>query len=241
LENCIKAGYLASPSGLEGNPLKALISQWTLIKEFENNITQIVLYQPPEQPAKTEETTVTKKKEQQELFRAYVDFLYQYRTTSTYLLQSITKGARYAFSYDKIKLYDPSHQEQLERKITFTQRELQKFGHFPSLTTYPSDHPFTVLISYYAKEQKAILLQREPPARDSTFLPKLYFETACQRTLDDTLLRYETIIRKLLDSDFNEENHPALYQIAINQQQAYKHKIGQENKPDSLSSLLQKT
>jgi len=106
-----------------------------LIKEFENNITQIVLYHPPEQPAKTEETTVTKKKEQQELFRAYVDFLYQYRTTSTYLLQSITKGARYAFSYDKIKFYDPSHQEQLERKITFTQRELQKVWTFPK-----SDH-----------------------------------------------------------------------------------------------------
>jgi hypothetical protein len=51
---------------LEGIPPKALISQWTLIKEFENNIIQIVLYQPPEQPAKTEETTVTKKKEQQE-------------------------------------------------------------------------------------------------------------------------------------------------------------------------------
>jgi len=90
------------------------------------------------------------------------------------------------------------------------------------------------------KEQEAILLQREPPARDSTFLPNLYFEKACQRTLDVTLFRYETIIRKLLDSEFNEENYPSFYQIAINQQQAYKNKIGQENKPDNLSSLLER-
>jgi hypothetical protein len=70
--------------------------------------------------------------------------------------------------------------------------------------------------------------QKEPPAGDSTFLPKLYFKKACQRTLDNTLFRYETIIYFLQDSDFNEENQLALYQIAINQQQAYKHKIEQE-------------
>ncbi len=173
------------------------------------------------------------------MFLAYIDFLYQYRTTNTDLLQSITKGARYAFSKDKIKFYDLSHQEQLERAITFTQQELQKFGDFPSLTQHPSDHPFALLISFYVKEQKILLLQREPPARDSTFLPKLYFKKARQRTLDDTLFRYETIIKTLLDSDFNEESNPALYQIAINQQQAYKDKVEQENKPDNLPSLLE--
>ena len=59
------------------------------------------------------------------------------------------------------------------------------------------------LISYYVKEQKTLLLQRDPPARDSTFLPKLYFEKARQCTLDDTLFWYETIIKTLLDTDFN--------------------------------------
>jgi len=82
--------------------------------------------------------------------------------------------------------------------------------------------------------------QKEPPAGDSTFLPKLYFKKACQRTLDNTLFRYETIIYFLQDSDFNEENQLALYQIAINQQQTYKHKIEQENKPDNLPSLLER-
>jgi hypothetical protein len=148
LENRIKAGCLANPSGLAREPLKALISQWTLIKEFGNNITQTILYQPPEQPAQTEGTTATKKTKQQVLFWAYINFLYQYRTTSTDLLQSITKGARCAFSKDKIKFYDLSHQERLERSVTFSQQDLQKFGHFPSLTKYPSDHPFALLISY---------------------------------------------------------------------------------------------
>jgi hypothetical protein len=124
--------------------------------------------------------------------------------------------------------------------ITLSQQDLQRFGHFPSLTKYPSDHPFALLISYYVKEQKTLLLQREPPARDSTFLLKLYFKKARQRTLDDTLFRYETIIKTLLNSDFNEESNPALYQIAINQQQAYKDKIEQENKPDNLPSLLER-
>jgi hypothetical protein len=55
--------------------------------------------------------------------------------------------------------------------------------------------------------------------KTSTFLPKLYFKKARQRTLDDTLFRYETIIKTLLDTNFNEESNPALYQIAINQQQ----------------------
>jgi hypothetical protein len=66
LENRIKAGCIANSSGLEGGSLKALISQWTLIKEFENSITQIVLYQPPEQPASTEGLAATKKTKQQE-------------------------------------------------------------------------------------------------------------------------------------------------------------------------------
>jgi hypothetical protein len=84
------------------------------------------------------------------------------------------------------------------------------------------------------KEQKTLLLQRDPPARDSTLLPKLYFKKARQRTLDDTFFRYETIIKTLLDTDFDEESNPALYQIAINQQQAYKDKVEQENKPGNL-------
>jgi hypothetical protein len=100
--------------------------------------------------------------------------------------------------------------------ITLSQQDLQKFGHFPSLTKHPSDHPFALLISYYVKEQKILPLQREPPARDSTFLPKLYFGKARQRILDDTLFRYETIIKTLLNLDFNEESNPALYQITIN-------------------------
>jgi hypothetical protein len=65
LENRIKVGRFANSSGLEGGPLKALISQWTLMKEFENSITQIVLYQPPEQPASTERLAATKKTKQQ--------------------------------------------------------------------------------------------------------------------------------------------------------------------------------
>jgi len=85
------------------------------------------------------------------------------------------------------------------------QQELQKYGHFPSLTIYPSDHPFALLISYYLKEQRALNLQRHPPSRDSTFLPKLYFEKARQRTLDETLFRYETVIRTLLDSGKGDE------------------------------------
>jgi len=84
------------------------------------------------------------------------------------------------------------------------------------------------------KEQKTLLLQRDPPARDYTFLPKPYFKKARQCTLDDTLFRYETIIKTLLDTDFDEESNPALYQIAINQQQAYKDKVEQENKPGNL-------
>jgi hypothetical protein len=156
LENRIKDGSIANFSGLVGGPgpLKALIAQWTLIKEFENNITQIVLYQPPEQPA--EGLDAAKKTKQQELFRAYIDFPYQYRTTNIDLLQSITKGARYAFSKDQIKFYDPSHKDRLERTVDFTQQELQKYGHFPSMTVYPPDHPFALLISYYLKEQRAI-------------------------------------------------------------------------------------
>jgi hypothetical protein len=43
-----------------------------------------------------------------------------------------------------------------------------------------------------------------------------------------------------MDYDFNEESSPALYQIAINQQQAYKDKIEQENKPDHLPLLLER-
>ncbi len=187
LENRIKARCIANSSGLEGGPQKALISQGTLIKEFENSITQIVLYQPPEKPASTVGLATIQKTKQLELFRAYIDFLYQYRTNNTDLLQSITKGARYAFSRDKIKFYDLSRQERLERLITFSQQNLQQFGHFPSLTQYPPDHPFALLISYYVKEQKTLLLQRDQPARDSTFLPKLYFEKARQCTLDDTL------------------------------------------------------
>jgi hypothetical protein len=215
-----------------------LISQWTLFKEFENNLTQLTLYQTPEQPA--EGLDAAKKTKQQELFRAYIDFLYQYRTTNIDLLQSITKGARYAFSKDQIKFYDLSHKDRLNRTVDFTQQELHKYGHFPSLTIYPSDHPFTLLISYYLKEQRAINQQRNPPSRYSTFLPKLYFEKARQRTLDETLFRYETIIRLLMDYDFNEESNPALYQIAINQQQAYKDKIEQEDKPGHLPLLLER-
>jgi hypothetical protein len=45
-------------------PSESFSSQWTLIKEFENNITQIVLYQPPEQPASTEELVAAKKTKQ---------------------------------------------------------------------------------------------------------------------------------------------------------------------------------
>ncbi len=120
------------------------------------------------------------------------------------------------------------------------QQELQKYGHFPSLTRYPSDHPFALLISYYLKEQRALNLQRDPPSWDSTFLPKLYFEKAHQRTLDETLFRYETVNRTLLDTSFNEESNPALDQIAINQQQAYKDKVEQENKPNSLPLLLER-
>jgi hypothetical protein len=123
--------------------------------------------------------------------------------------------------------------------VDFTQQELQKYGHFPSLTVYSSDLPFALLISYYLKEQRAVNLQRNPPSRDSTFLPKLYFEKARQRTLDETLFRYETIIRMLMDDNFNEESNPALYQIAINQQQAYKDKIEQENKPNNLPFRLE--
>ncbi len=52
--------------------------------------------------------------------------------------------------------------------------------------------------------------------------------------------RYETIIKTLLDSNFNEESNPAFYQIAINQQQAYKDKVEQENKPDNFPSLLER-
>jgi hypothetical protein len=55
-------------------PSESFITQWTLIKEFENNITQIVLYQPPEQPASTEELVTGKKTKQQELFWDYIDF-----------------------------------------------------------------------------------------------------------------------------------------------------------------------
>jgi hypothetical protein len=55
-------------------PSESFSSQWTLIKEFENNITQIVLYQPPEQPASTEEYVAAKKTKQQELFWDYIDF-----------------------------------------------------------------------------------------------------------------------------------------------------------------------
>jgi len=73
-ENRIKAGCLANSSGLEEGRLKALISRWTLIKDFENSITQIVLYQPPEQPASTEELVAAKKTKQQELFWDYIDF-----------------------------------------------------------------------------------------------------------------------------------------------------------------------
>ncbi len=55
LENRIKDGSIAKSLELAGGPgpLNALIAQWTLIKEFENNITQLVLYQTPEQPAET--------------------------------------------------------------------------------------------------------------------------------------------------------------------------------------------
>ncbi len=42
-----------------------------------------------------------------------------------------------------------------------------------------------------------------------------------------------------MDYDFNEESNPALYQIAINQQQAYKDKIEQEDKPGHLPLLLE--
>jgi hypothetical protein len=85
-----------------------------------------------------------------------------------------------------------------------------------------------------------ILLQREPPARDSTFLLKLYFEKARQLTLNDTLFRYETINKTLLDSDFIEEGNPALYQIRINQQQSYKDKVEQENRPDNFPLMLER-
>jgi len=44
----------------------------------------------------------------------------------------------------------------------------------------------------------------------------------------------------LKDNNFNEESNPALYQIAINQQQAYKDKIEQENKPNNLPFLLER-
>jgi hypothetical protein len=97
-----------------------------------------------------------------------------------------------------------------------------------------------LLISYYLKEQRALNLQRDPPSQDSTFLPKLYFEKAHQCTLDETLFRYETVIETLLDTSFNEESNPALYQIAINQQQAYKDKVEQENKPNCLPLLLER-
>jgi hypothetical protein len=58
------------------------------------------------------------------------------------------------------------------------------------------------------KQQRALNLQRDPPSRDSAFLPKLYFEKAHQCTLDETLFRYETVIRTLLDTSFNEESNP---------------------------------
>jgi hypothetical protein len=211
LENRIKDGSIAKSLELAGGPgpLNALIAQWTLIKEFENNITQLVLYQTPEQPA--EGLDAAKKTKQQELFRAYIDFLYQYRITSLDLLQSLTTGARYAFNKGQVQFYDLSHKNRLDRTVDFTQQELHKYGHFPSLTVYSSDLPFALLISYYLKEQRTLNLQRNPPSRDSTFLPKLYFEKARQRTLDETLFRYETIIRMLMDYDFNEESNPALY------------------------------
>ncbi len=43
-----------------------------------------------------------------------------------------------------------------------------------------------------------------------------------------------------MNYNFNEESNPALYQIAINQQQAYKDKIEKENKPVSLPLLLER-
>ena len=240
LENRIKDGRIAKSLELTGGPgpMDALIAQWTLIKEFENNITQLVLYQTPEQPA--EGPDAAKKTKQQEQFRAYIDFLYQYRTTSMDLLQSLTKGARYAFSKGQVQFFDLSHKNRLDRTVNFTEQELHKYGHFPSLTRYPSDLPFSLLVSYYLKEQRALNQQRSQPTRDSTFLPKLYFEKARQRTMDETLFKYETIIRMLQDYDFNEESNPALYQIAINQQQAYKDKIEQEDKPNNLPSLLER-
>jgi hypothetical protein len=156
------------------------------------------------------------------------------------LLQSLTKGARYAFSKGQIQFFDLSHKNRLDRTVNFTEQELHKYGHFPSLTHYPSNLPFALLVSYYLKEQRALNKQRSQPTRDSTFLPKLYFEKARQRTMDETLFKYETILRMLQDYDFNEESNPALYQIAINQQQAYKDKIEQEDKPNNLPSLLER-
>ena len=156
------------------------------------------------------------------------------------LLQSLTKGARYAFSKGQVQFFDLSHKNRLDRTVNFTEQELHKYGHFPSLTRYPSDLPFALLVSYYLKEQRALNQQRNQPTRDSTFLPKLYFKKARQRTMDETLFKYETILRMLQDYDFNEESNPALYQIAINQQQAYKDKIEQEDKPNNLPSLLER-
>ncbi len=43
-----------------------------------------------------------------------------------------------------------------------------------------------------------------------------------------------------MDYNFNEESNPALYQIAINKQQAYKDKIEQENKPNNPPFLLER-
>ena len=106
--------------------MDALIAQWTLIKEFENNITQLVLYQTPEQPA--EGPDAAKKTKQQEQFRAYIDFLYQYRTTSLDLLQSLTKGARYAFSKGQVQFFDLSHKNRLDRTVNFTEQELHKLS-----------------------------------------------------------------------------------------------------------------